>query len=172
MNAGTYKSKQLFGNRLYLILIFSAGVFFSTSAQSWTTYESEEFDLQFEIPDYWSTVVDDETVISEGDGIVFVLTAMKESSISTYELFEIQVETLDLDADGEFEEIDLEGGIHGIIGYGIADMDGEEGALILLAATLDENNYLAYIFCDPEYFEDNEDIMVDVITSLAPYEWD
>jgi len=153
-------------------LVFSLCIIISANAQSWITYESEEFDLQFEIPGYWSTSVDDETIISEGDGIVFVLSAMKESSVSTYELFEIQVETLDMDAEGEYEEIDLEGGIHGIIGYGIADIEGEEGALILLAATLDENNYLAYIFCDPEYFEDNEDIMVDIITSLAPYDWE
>lgn len=141
-------------------------------AQGWDTFASEEFDLQFDLPSNWLVEVDGETVIAEGNGIVFVLGAVKDASISTKELFDIQVETLDMDAEGTYDEIELEGGILGIIGSGAGVVNEEVVGIILLAATLDENNYLAYIFAPPNVFQQNEETMVDVITSLVPFGWD
>jgi hypothetical protein len=140
-------------------------------AQSWVTYDSEKFDIQFAVPDYWSTDVDGDLLVSEGDGVVFVLTAVKEGSISTEELFFIQVDNLDMDSEIEYEEVEMRGGMLGIIGSGAGTIEGQVVGVILLAATFDENNYLAYIFATPESFEAQEGVMVDVLTSLAPYGW-
>lgn len=141
------------------------------SAQDWVTYESEAFDIQFDIPDCWETEIEDEMLTATGEGIVFVLTAVKDESVSTKELFDIQVETMNMEAEGEYEEIELPGGILGVIGSGSGVIDGEVVGVILLAATLDDNNYLVYIFADPDAFEKNEAVMVDIITSLAPRGW-
>lgn len=141
------------------------------TAQSLTTFESKEFDVQFDIPSHWETEVDGETLVAAGDGIVFVITAVKESSVSTEELFSIQVDNLGMDAEGEYEHIELNGGIQGVIGSGAATLDDEPIGVILLAATLDDNNYLAYIFAEPNVFEQHGDTMVEIITSLAPLGW-
>lgn len=141
---------------------------YPAAAQEWDIYESEEFDLQFSIPADWETVVEEDMITAAGDGIVFVLGAVKDESISTLELFEIQVDALEVEAEGEYEELELAGGIQAVIGSGPAVIDGEVVALILLAATLDENNYIAYIFVDPEMYDAYEDLMVEVITSMQP----
>ena len=162
--------KKRYNTALLLALLVGLSTVPAT-AQEWITYESDVFDLQFDLPARWATEVDGETLTSTGEGIVFVLTAVKEASISTEELFNIQVETLDIDAEGDYEEIELRGGILGVIGSGAGVIEGEVVGLILLAATLDENNYLAYIFATPETFEQSEDTMVEIITSLAPLGW-
>jgi hypothetical protein len=155
-----------------LLLAFLIGLAASPAlAQSWVTYDSEKFDIQFAVPDYWSTDVDGDLLVSEGDGVVFVLTAVKEGSISTEELFFIQVDNLDMDSEIEYEEVEMRGGMLGIIGSGAGTIEGQVVGVILLAATFDENNYLAYIFATPESFEAQEGVMVDVLTSLAPYGW-
>lgn len=160
-----------FGGLLLLVLFLVPGTA-SVHAQDWITYSSSKFDLQFMIPDYWKTTVNGDMLVSEGDGIIFVLTAVKDESLSTLELFEIQVETLDMEVEGEYEEIDLTGGIQAVLGAGAAIIEGEAGGIVLLAATLDENNYLAYIYAEPDVYEEYEDVMVDIITSLEPYGWD
>lgn len=156
---------------LFLLAVVVGFSALPASAQEWITYESETFDLQFNLPAGWETEVDGETLTATGAGIVFVLTAVKDASISTAELFEIQVETLDMEADGEYEEIELRGGILGVLGSGAGVIEEEVVGMILLAATLDENNYLAYIFALPETFDYYQDTMVEVITSLAPLGW-
>ncbi len=130
--------------------------------------ESEEFEIQFAIPESWETEVDGDTVTSYGNGVVFVLTAVKDNSISTEELFEIQIENLDMDTEGEVEEIELAGGIIGMLGGGAGIIEGEVAVVMLLAATLDDNNYLAYVFAKPKKFDKFEDTIIDVITSLEP----
>lgn len=155
-----------------LIVAFLIGLSASPAlAQEWVAYDSEEFDIQFAVPDTWSTEVDGDLLISEGDGVVFVLTAVKEGSISTEELFFIQVDNLDMDSEIEYEEVEMRGGMLGIIGSGAGTIEGQVVGVILLAATYDENNYLAYVFATPESFEYHEDVMVNVLTSLAPYGW-
>jgi len=152
-------------------LIAAAAIFYlpgSLQAQDWVTIESEEFDVQFDIPENWEIEMDGDTVTAFGNGIFFVLAAVKDDSISTEELFEIQVEQLEVDSEGEVEEVELRGGILGLLGAGAGVIDGEVVGIMLLAATMDENNYLAYIFAAPAKFERKADLLADVITSLAP----
>lgn len=137
-------------------------------SQDWVTIESEEFDVQFDIPETWEVEIDGDTVTAFGNGIIFVLTAVKDDSISTEELFEIQVEELEIESEGEVEEIELRGGIIGLFGAGAGIIDDEVMGIMLLAATMDENNYLAYVFAAPKKFERKSDLIADIITSLAP----
>jgi hypothetical protein len=76
-----------------------------------------------------------------------------------------------MDSEIEYEEVEMRGGMLGIIGSGAGTIEGQVVGVILLAATFDENNYLAYISATPESFEAQEGVMVDVLTSLAPYGW-
>ncbi len=159
--------------RIAFSLLLLAGCTASyATAQAWDTYASEEFDIQFDVPSGWITEVDGDILISTGDGIVLVVAAVKDESISTQDLFKLQVESLDLEAEGEYEEIELLGGMLGIIGSGAGVIEGEVVGIILLAATLDENNYVAYIYALPEAFDEHQDTMVDIITSLAPLGWE
>ncbi len=154
------------------VLPVIAGIIVSSTlmvhAQDWVVMESEEFDVQFEVPANWETEAEGDTVTSYGNGIVFVLTAVKDDSISTEDLFYAQVDALDIDSEGEIDDIELRGGILGILGAGVGEIDGEVVGIMLLAATMDDNNYLAYIFAAPRKFERKADLIADVITSLAP----
>ncbi|MFT5470275.1 MAG: hypothetical protein ACI8UO_005402 [Verrucomicrobiales bacterium] len=156
----------------FLLFLFITSSFFClpslSHAQKMEIIESEEFDIQFEIPTNWELEIEEDSVAAFGNGIVFVITAVKDDSITTKELFEIQVETLEMESEGEVEEVELKGGIHGMLGGGAGVIDGDVVGLVLLAATLDENNYLAYIFAEPKKFERQKDLIFNVITSLAP----
>lgn len=137
-------------------------------SEDWVTVESEEFDVQFDIPESWELEFDGDTVTAFGNGIAFVLTAVKDNSITTEELFEIQVEELEIESEGEVEEIELQGGIIGLFASGAGIIDDEVTGIMLLAATMDENNYLAYVFAAPKKFERKIDLISGIITSLAP----
>ena len=141
-------------------------------AQDWEYFESEKFNIQFAVPTSWSTTVDGDYLISTGDGIVFVFGSVKDASIGMGELFDIQVATLGFEAEGESEEIELPSGLLSIMGFGAGEIEGQVVGMILLATNLDENNYFAYIYTNAEVFEEYEDVMVDIITSIGPRGWE
>jgi hypothetical protein len=101
-----------------------------------------------------------------------VVGAANDDSIDTYDLFGMMVENMGFEAEGEYEELEMAGGILGVLGTGVGDVEGETMGVVLLAATLDAANYFAYIYATPEAFEANVDTMIDIVTSLAPLGWE
>jgi len=163
--------KTLFRLTFSLFLLASFAVSQAT-AQGWSTYESEAFGLQFDLPDAWTTEFDGDLLVSTGDGIVMVVGAANDDSIDTYDLFGMMVENMGFESEGEYEELEMAGGILGVLGTGVGEIEGETVGVILLAATLDAANYFAYIYATPEAYEANVDTMIDIITSLAPLGWE
>lgn len=156
----------------FTLLLLAGFAAFQATAQGWSTYESEAFGLQFDLPDGWITQVDGDMLVSTGDGIVMVVGAANDDSIDTYDLFAMMVENMGIEAEGEYEELEMAGGILGVLGTGVGDIEGETVGVVLLAATLDAANYFAYIYATPDAYEANVDTMIDIITSLAPLGWE
>ncbi|HMB90471.1 MAG TPA: hypothetical protein VKP65_06470 [Rhodothermales bacterium] len=157
---------------IFTLLLFISVAATQAKAQGWSTYESEAFGLQFDLPDDWTTEVDGDMLVATGDGIVMVVGAANDDSIDTYDLFGMMVENMGFEAEGEYEELEMAGGILGVLGTGVGEVEGETVGVVLLAATLDAANYFAYIYATPEAYEANVDTMIDVITSLAPLGWE
>lgn len=144
----------------------------SAQAQDWEYYQSEKFDIQFAVPTSWSTTVDGDYLVSAGDGIVFVLGSVKDNTIDMGELFNMQVETLGFDSEGEYEELELPSGMYAIMGYGAGAIQNQLVGMILLSTNWGDNNYFAYIYTDPDKIEYYENVMVDIITSIGPLDWE
>lgn len=152
----------------YIISLCCSLVTLPVSAQAWTTYQSIPYNIQFDVPPHWDVGLDGESLIASGAGAVFVISVIEDIAISAEDLFYIQGETLDVEFDGEYDEIELEGGIYGLIGVGEAIIDGEDVDIILLAAKSAEIGYLAYIVSEPNASDHDWDVMIDIVTSLAP----
>ena len=157
---------------LGMMLIMASVVF---ADMEWTTYQSKEFNLQFDIPDHWQVETDDDAEVpslmahDEDSQIIMMVLAYKDESISTEDLFDQAVDNLDMEIEGEAEHGD-HNGMDSWFGLGDGTIDDEKVGIVILAATYDENNYVVYIFTPADVYEDNVNIMDTIINSVAPLE--
>jgi len=155
-----------------LALLMSSCLFADVT---WSTFQAEDFNIQFDIPDNWTTESkDDETVptffaTNPKQDIALVLLIYKDESISTEELFDQAVDNLDMELEGEAEQTEING-LDAWLGVGAGVIEGETAGIVIMAATYDENNYVAYIFTEADAFEKRAEMMEQIINSFAPIE--
>ncbi len=153
------------------VILLSASLLFG--AFNWVTYTADEFNIQFDIPSNWEVEIDNDEDVpslmaSDPDGeIVFMTMAYKDVNITTEGLFDQAVESLDIAIDGEAEEGE-HNGMDIWYGYGTSVIEHTRVAIIILAATYDENNYITYLFTELNKFDDNEEIMSRIFESYSP----
>lgn len=146
-----------------------------TLGQEWETYESKEYNIQFDVPAKWKTthgIKKDipylESESPDGSVVLFVYV-YEDSEISTEELFDKAVDDLDLDLEGEAEEEEING-LHAWVGEATGKIEGEKVGMFIMAATYDEFNYVAYIFTEEAKFEKNAKVMNKILDSFEPIE--
>ena len=158
------------------ILILSVVFFLSATvltAVQWNTVTADKFNIQFKIPANWSTETDDDADVpsmisaSPEEDIVLIGYVYKDSDISTEELLDQAVDGLNMDLEGEAEETEINGML-AWIGVGAGVIDDEVVGIIIMAATHKDNNYVVYIFTKADAFEDNFDLMEEIVTSFTP----
>lgn len=151
-------------------VLFASALALSANAKEWETYESEQFDVQFKIPASWSVESDENTLLAapEAGDVSFAIVAYQDTEIGTQELFEKFVNNIGLDAEGEYEEIEDYNGFHAYMGHGVAEIEGSPMLMIAVALTLDANNLIAYVFCNPEQAESKQDVMTEILRSISP----
>ncbi len=162
--------KILFITGVSLLL---AGLLFADV--TWDTFQAEDFNIQFQIPENWTVETDDDQDVpslfatNPKQDIALVVLVYKDESISTEELFDQAVDNLDMELEGEAEETEING-MNAWVGVGAGLIDDEAAGIVVMAATFDENNYVAYIFTEADAFEKRANLMEQIINSFAPIE--
>lgn len=158
-----------------LVALLAIGAASDVRAQEWDTYTSEAFNIAFSIPAGWQTETqadeDVPSLVSQSpDGnIVLVVLAYEDEEIGTEALLDNAVDMLDIELEGEAEEQDLNG-LHAWVAVAAGDVEGTDAGIVIMAATYEANNYIAYIFTPAEAFEEHVEIMGAIIDSFAPIE--
>lgn len=162
-----------------LLLVLALGIALAspTAAQTddgtWDTYSSAEFNVQFDVPAGWKVEhlrdsdVPGLIAYSEDRGITLVVLAYKDRSIGTEALLDEAVDLLDMDLAGEAAQEELNG-FDAWIAEAEGFIDDVEVGLFILAATYDDNNYVAYIFTPIDGFDENAEVMNDILDSFSP----
>lgn len=154
-----------------LLMLVAVGLSSPTAwGADWQTYESSEFNVQFDLPADWEVEADENTLVAapESGGMSFVIVAYKDGSIGTEELFQQFVNEIGLEVEGEYEEVEDFNGFHAMLGSGAAEMDGEVVMVLAAALTLDDDNIVAYIFCHADLAEENQGMMEKMLASISP----
>ncbi len=154
----------------FTVGLLALGLTSIAQAVEWETYESAPFNVSFDLPDTWDVEIDENTLVAspaEG-GLSFVIVGYEDSGIGTEELFEEFVNNIGLDLEGEYEEVADFNGFHAFMGSGAADIGGQAVMIIAAALTMEEDNLVAYVFCHPDLIDENEDLMMEILTSIAP----
>lgn len=141
-------------------------------ADDWEIYTSKPLNVQFEIPPTWKVETDENTLIAmprEG-GVSFVVVSYEDDSITTEDLFVQFAEAMDMEVEGEYEEIEDFNGFHAMLGSGVAMVEGEPVMMLMVALTMDEDNHVAYVFCHPDLADENDQLMQDLLLSIRPLE--
>lgn len=145
------------------------------SAQAWETYENKDFAIQFQVPGKWkvetSTKNDVPMLEAESpDGSMYLFVySYEDSSISTEELLDKAVDDLDFTVKGEAKQEDING-LDAWVAEATGRMDGLPVGLFIMAATYDDNNYVAYIFTEQKAFDRNAKVMNRILDSFKPFE--
>ena len=163
------------GGGVFGILVASMGAaaFAASQGSSWERYENAAMNISFQVPGGWSTTAGSEdgvpmlTSLSPDESISLVVVAYKDEAIGTEELLDRAIEELDAELEGEAEELDING-LHAWMATGVGVIDGGDVGLVIMAATYDENNYVAYVFSDIDVFERNAELMGTIIGTFAP----
>ncbi|MBN2412690.1 hypothetical protein JXQ31_13455 [candidate division KSB1 bacterium] len=159
--------------KIIIMVFLLTGMVFS--AVNWKTFQAKNFNIQFKVPEDWTTETDhDEDVpsllsTSPDEDMALMVYAYKDSTLSTEELFDQAVENLNMELDGDAEETEING-MQAWLGGGAGKIDDQVVGIVIMAATYNENNYIVYIFTETDVFEDNTDLMEEIINSFSPIE--
>jgi predicted Zn-dependent protease len=156
--------------KFFLIFLLIATVAF---AQSWEKYTSEEFNIQFEVPGTWQTTTDVESdipfleAVSPDETMVLMVYAYKNADISTKDLLSQAVNDLDMALTGEMNEEDING-LNAWVAEATGMINELKVGMFIMAATYDENNYVAYVFTEEKDFTKNSGVMNKILDSFKP----
>lgn len=145
----------------------------AAQAQAMDRYESREFNISFDVPASWHTEASEDSEVpslvsvSPDESVVLVVLSYQDAEIGTEELLDEAVEFLEIELEGEAREENING-LHAWVAAAGGSVEGEEVAMFIMAATYDENNYVAYIFTDVESIDQNADVMNAILDSFAP----
>lgn len=139
----------------------------------WQTFESEEHNVQFQIPAGWTTESSEmngipELVAESAEGtMAMYVFSYKDATISTDELFDQTVADLDFESKGDSWEENINGFMC-VVGEGSGKIEGEKVGMFIMAATYNEDNHVAYIFTEYSKFDKNAEVMNQILDSFAP----
>lgn len=163
--------KKLFG--ALLLGVLAAALPSAAQAQAMDRYESHEFNIQFDVPASWHTEVSEDSEIptlvsvSPEGSVVLVVLSYEGAEIGTEELLDEAVESLEIELEGEAREEDING-LHAWVAEATGNMEGDDVGMFIMAATYDENNYVAYVFSELDEFDRNAAVMNAILNSFAP----
>lgn len=143
-------------------------------AQQWEWFSSEKHNIKFSVPGKWKTssgtnangVPFLESESSDGS-LYLMVYAYKDSSLSTEDLLDKAVDDLGVKLTGEANEEEING-LHAWVGEATGRIEGQPVGLFIMAATLDEDNYVAYVFTEQSKFDKNAPVMNKILDSFTP----
>lgn len=158
---------------LTALLFFVFGWCAVSIAQEMDTYESKDFNIKFKVPAQWHTLVkSDKDVpylesISPDEATYLFVYSYKDSKISTEELLDQQVTMLEMSLKGTKQEEEING-LHAWVAEATGKIQRMDVGMFIMAATYNENNYVAYIFTDESKFDVNSKMMNAILDSFEP----
>jgi len=145
----------------------------SAIAQTWESYEAADYNVKFSVPADWKTTTGMEGEVpyleseSKDGEIYFFIFIYKDASISTEQLLDNAVKDLGIKLTGDAAQENLNG-MDAWVASATGMMENMEVGMFIMAATYDENNYVAYIFTPAELSDKNSEIMNKIIDSVEP----
>lgn len=144
----------------------------SQSAQ-WEAFENRELNIGFQLPPGWTTSTEMRDgvpmllSVSPDESMSLLVYAYSDTTLGTEELLQQAIDDLDGQIEGEKTEENLNG-LHAWVATAAGTLDGAPIGLVIMAATSDAHNYVAYVFTDLDAFERNAEIMGTIIGTFAP----
>lgn len=159
----------------HLKLLLSLIIFISIKAlpQEWDTFESKDFNIKFDVPADWTSAAYTESDIpylesfSPDESMSLIVYAYKSMDISAVDLLRQAADDLGIALVGEANEKDING-LNAWITEATGILYEVNAGLFIMAATYEDNNYVAYVFSEESRFEKNADTMNKIINSFAP----
>ena len=153
-------------------LFVAAGTGFAQG--SWETFENKDFNIRFQVPGKWKTHTDTnkagvpflEAESPDGSLYLFVY-AYKDASLSTDDLLDKAIADLGMKLKGDAQDEDINE-LQALVAEATGSIDGRPVGMFIMAATFEDDNYVAYVFTELAKFDKNTGVMNQILDSFAP----
>lgn len=154
---------------LLLAFLFLTGASYS---QEWDTYESGDYNFSISIPSDWKTSTGEEDgipyleSISPDETLSLFIFVYKDETIGLQQLMDNAISDMGVGIVGEASPHNLNG-LNALVAKAFGNINGVEIDMLVVTATFNENNYVAYTFTASDNYDKNSATMTKIINSLS-----